>query len=105
MDSRTIIDGPGAEHLLGAGDMLFLPPGTARLVRVHGAFISEQETEAVCAYLKKQGKAEYDLRVVREMEEEAAAARAGNDREEKHDPKYDEAVAVVCESGQGLYLL
>ncbi|RWX47027.1 DNA segregation ATPase FtsK/SpoIIIE, S-DNA-T family [Candidatus Electrothrix aarhusensis] len=97
VDSRTILDGSGAEHLLGNGDMLFLPPGAAKLKRIHGAFISEEETERIIAFLKQQGAAEYDETVLQMVEEDAAG---GNDGEKEYDEKYDEAVAVVTETGQ-----
>ncbi len=97
VDSRTILDGSGAEHLLGMGDMLFLPPGAAKLQRIHGAYISEQETEKLIAYLKEQGAAEYDESVMQVVEESGA----GTDEEDReYDAKYDEAVAVVTETGQ-----
>ncbi|MFP7754869.1 DNA translocase FtsK [Thermodesulfobacteriota bacterium B35] len=97
VDSRTILDGSGAEHLLGMGDMLFLPPGAAKLQRIHGAFISEQETERIIGFLKEQGSAEYDESVLQSVEEES-----GGDVEDSpdYDEKYDEAVAVVTETGQ-----
>ncbi len=97
VDSRTILDGSGAEHLLGMGDMLFLPPGAAKLQRIHGAFISEHETERIVAFLKEQGSAEYDqsaMEVVEKGEDEI------NGEEMEHDARYDEAVAIVTESGQ-----
>ncbi|WP_339136835.1 MAG: DNA translocase FtsK 4TM domain-containing protein [Candidatus Electrothrix sp. GW3-4] len=97
VDSRTILDGSGAEHLLGLGDMLFLPPGAAKLQRIHGAFISEEETERIIAFLKQQGAAEYDETVLQMVEEESAG---GEDGEAEYDEKYDEAVAVVTETGQ-----
>ena len=97
VDSRTILDGSGAEHLLGMGDMLFLPPGAAKLQRIHGAFISEQETERIVTFLKQQGTAEYDESVLKVVEEEAEAAEEGG---EEYDEKYDEAVALVTETGQ-----
>lgn len=97
IDSRTILDGTGAEHLLGAGDMLFMPPGTAKLQRIHGAYISEKETERIVAFLKEQGTARYDesvLKIAEEPEQDAALD------DEEFDEKYDEAVALVGESGQ-----
>ena len=97
VDSRTILDGSGAEHLLGMGDMLFLPPGAAKLQRIHGAFISEQETERLVTYLKRQGTAEYDESVLQGIEEEAESVE---ETSEEYDEKYDEAVAVVTETGQ-----
>ncbi|WP_035246929.1 DNA translocase FtsK [Desulfogranum mediterraneum] len=97
VDSRTVLDGSGAEHLLGMGDMLFLPPGAAKLQRIHGAFISEQETERIISFLKEQGPAEYDESVLQGVEEEP---EEGGDGVAEHDEKYDEAVAVVTETGQ-----
>jgi S-DNA-T family DNA segregation ATPase FtsK/SpoIIIE len=97
VDSRTILDTSGAEHLLGLGDMLLLPPGAAKLQRIHGAYISEEETERIIAFLKEQGAAEYDESVLKIVEEESA-----NEGEEstEYDEKYDQAVAVVTETGQ-----
>lgn len=97
VDSRTILDGSGAEHLLGMGDMLFLPPGAAKLQRIHGAFISEQETERLVTHLQGQGSAEYDESVLQGIEEDAEVASQPC---EEYDEKYDEAVAVVTETGQ-----
>jgi S-DNA-T family DNA segregation ATPase FtsK/SpoIIIE len=97
VDSRTILDGSGAEHLLGMGDMLFLPPGAAKLQRIHGAYISEQETERLVTCLKEQGAAEYDETVLQVVEEEPENIEGS---EEDYDEKYDEAVAVVTETGQ-----
>lgn len=99
VDSRIILDGSGAEHLLGMGDMLFLPPGTAKLQRIHGAFISEEETDRVVAFLKRQGTAEYDENMMKMMEEEENGAEVRADAED-YDEKYDEAVAIVVETGQ-----
>ncbi|MFW5906022.1 MAG: DNA translocase FtsK, partial [Desulfobia sp.] len=98
VDSRTILDGSGAEHLLGAGDMLFLPPGAARLQRIHGAFISEKESERIVDFLKEQGIAQYDETVIKSVEENGAAE--GEAGEEDYDEKYDEAVEIVCDTGQ-----
>jgi len=97
VDSRTILDGSGAEHLLGMGDMLFLPPGAAKLQRIHGAFISEQETDRLVSHLRSQGIAEYDESVLQGIEE---AAEGTDEVSGEHDEKYDEAVAVVTETGQ-----
>jgi S-DNA-T family DNA segregation ATPase FtsK/SpoIIIE len=93
-DSRTILDANGAEHLLGSGDMLFLPPGTSRLVRVHGAYVSEIEILRVVEFWKKQGKPVYDHSILR-VKEEAAEADANG-----YDEMYDQAVAVVAELRQ-----
>jgi len=97
VDSRTILDQSGAEHLLGDGDMLFLPPGAAKLRRIHGAFISESETERIIDFVKKQGKAEYDQSVLQVVEDESTVE--AQDAED-YDEKYDEAVAVVTQTGQ-----
>ncbi len=97
VDSRTILDGSGAEHLLGLGDMLFLPPGAAKLQRIHGAYISEAETERIIGFLKEQGAAQYDESVLQVVEEEPDA---GGSNEADYDEKYDQAVAVVTETGQ-----
>jgi S-DNA-T family DNA segregation ATPase FtsK/SpoIIIE len=94
-DSRTILDTIGAEHLLGTGDMLFLPPGSSKMVRVHGAFISEVEITRLVDFLRKQGKPEYDPTIIQEK-------RTGDTQaeEQAYDEKYDEAVAFVAETGQ-----
>lgn len=97
IDSRTILDTAGAEHLLGMGDMLLLANGAPNLQRIHGAYISEAETEAIIDFLKEQGDVTYDESVTAVIEEESGEDGSG---EEEHDERYDEAVAVVCESGQ-----
>lgn len=98
IDSRTILDGSGAEHLLGAGDMLFMPPGTSRLQRIHGAFISEAETARVVAFLKKQAAVEYDPSVLEIANEPENVDEDGDDATQ--DEHYDKAVALVTETGQ-----
>jgi len=95
VDSRTIIDTNGAENLLGSGDMLFLPPGTAKLQRIHGAYISESELVQITKFLRSQAKPEYDEEVT-----EAAAADAVADEEQEYDERYDDAVALVTKTGQ-----
>lgn len=96
IDSRTILDSSGAEHLLGAGDMLYLPSGRT-VQRIHGAYISEAETARIVDFLKGQGSACYDDSVVAEVDEENGSAAQGD---EDMDERYDEAIAIVCESGQ-----
>ncbi|MGQ9646928.1 MAG: DNA translocase FtsK [Thermodesulfobacteriota bacterium] len=96
VDSRTILDTIGAEHLLGAGDMLFLPPGSSKLIRIHGAFVSSAEINRIVEFLKKQGKPSYDSSILEEVRKEKEEA-AGD---EEYDEKYDEAVAFVAETGQ-----
>lgn len=98
IDSRTILDASGAEHLLGAGDMLFLAPGTANIKRIHGAYISEKETADIVEFWKKQGSLGYDEAVLEEIEKERNGVEAGEGDEQ--DERYDEAVALVCEAGQ-----
>ncbi len=93
-DSRTILDANGAEHLLGSGDMLFLPPGTSRLVRVHGAYVSEVEILRVVEFWKKQAKPVYDHTILKPKEEAVETENDGNDE------MYDQAVALVAESRQ-----
>lgn len=94
-DSRTIIDTNGAENLLGSGDMLFLPPGTAKLQRIHGAYISEEELVQITKFLRAQAKPEYDEKVT-----ETAAPEPGADEEQEYDERYDDAVALVAKAGQ-----
>ncbi|MEN8200089.1 MAG: DNA translocase FtsK 4TM domain-containing protein [Thermodesulfobacteriota bacterium] len=98
VDSRTILDTSGAEHLLGAGDMLYLANGSSTLKRVHGAYISEAETEAVISFLKEQGNASYDESVTAAVEDEGNGEIGGG--EDEYDERYDEAVNIVCETGQ-----
>lgn len=98
VDSRTIIDTSGAEHLLGMGDMLYMPPGTAMIQRVHGAYISEKETSDLVMFLKQQGGAVYDDSVLEQVEESDSLTSLGS--EDDYDERYDEAVSFVCESGQ-----
>ena len=98
IDSRTILDTSGAEHLLGAGDMLYLANGSSGLKRVHGAYISEADTEAIITFLKEQGEVSYDESVTAAVEEEENGSGVAGD--EEYDERYDEAVNLVCESGQ-----
>lgn len=97
VDSRTILDTSGAEHLLGAGDMLYLPPGSSSLKRIHGAYISEAETGGLIEFWKRQGAALYDEAVIEEVE--GAADSGSNENAEDYDDRYDEAVAAVCDAG------
>ncbi|MCJ7617300.1 MAG: DNA translocase FtsK, partial [Desulfobacterales bacterium] len=94
-DSRTIIDTNGAENLLGNGDMLFLPPGTSKIQRIHGAYISEKEIAGITEFLKKQKTPEYDHAVITEHEKEKASSE-----EHEYDEKYDEAIALITKTGQ-----
>jgi S-DNA-T family DNA segregation ATPase FtsK/SpoIIIE len=98
IDSRTILDASGAEHLLGAGDMLLLAPGTAQIKRIHGAFISEKETSDIVEFWKKQGSSAYDDSMIQEIEKDEDQESAGGG--EDFDDRYDEALALVTQSGQ-----
>jgi S-DNA-T family DNA segregation ATPase FtsK/SpoIIIE len=95
IDSRTILDCNGAENLLGAGDMLFLPPGTAKLQRIHGAFVSDSEVQRVVDFLKKQAKPVYEKAIL-----EMKASDDKQDDDDLIDERYDDAVALVAESRQ-----
>ncbi|MFH1075650.1 MAG: DNA translocase FtsK [Pseudomonadota bacterium] len=95
VDSRTILDTNGAESLLGSGDMLFLPPGTAKLQRIHGAHVSENEILKVVEFLKTQGEPAYDDHVLEGKPEGTADKEEG-----EYDEKYDEAVEIVTQTGQ-----
>ena len=95
-DSRTILDQMGAEALLGNGDMLFLPPGTGAVQRVHGAFVSEIEVQRVVDFLKKQGSPEYDKTILAAP----AATDSGGSKDDEYDEKWDEALAVIADSKQ-----
>jgi S-DNA-T family DNA segregation ATPase FtsK/SpoIIIE len=101
VDSRTIIDSNGAESLLGRGDMLFLPPGTSRLQRVHAPFVTEKEINAVTAFWKAQGTAEYVDGFLEGPKDEKGEGGLGsaNDGEEG-DPMFDDAVRLVFEFGK-----
>jgi DNA segregation ATPase FtsK/SpoIIIE, S-DNA-T family len=96
IDSRTIIDQPGAEKLLGAGDMLFIPPGTSKLSRIHGAYVSDQEISRIVDFIKIQAQPTYDASIEK-FEFESAQGQHDDDG---IDEKYDEAVALVGELGQ-----
>ncbi|RMF47587.1 MAG: DNA translocase FtsK [Deltaproteobacteria bacterium] len=95
-DSRTVLDQMGAESLLGMGDMLFLPPGTGVLQRVHGAFVSELEVQRVVDFLKKQGDPEYDRSIL----EAPADSSTGAGEDDDYDEKWDEALAIIAETRQ-----
>ena len=93
IDSRTILDGNGAEQLLGKGDMLFLPPASSRYLRLHGPYISEQESARLASFLRKQGKPVYDENIT--VEDRPADAI-----EFEKDDLYDDASRIVVQSGQ-----
>jgi DNA segregation ATPase FtsK/SpoIIIE, S-DNA-T family len=97
VDSRTILDAIGAERLLGAGDMLFMPPGTAKLRRLHGPFVSETEIRKVCDFLRAQGSPDYQMDILEtNTQRDDEQSRGGDERDEL----YDQALQIVLESGQ-----
>lgn len=99
IDSRTIIDQQGAEQLLGYGDMLYLAPGTGVPVRIHGAFVADQEVHSVVDFLKQQGKPNYLEEVIQDTAKETNVENgAGGGAGEEMDPLYDQAVRIVTET-------
>jgi S-DNA-T family DNA segregation ATPase FtsK/SpoIIIE len=93
-DSRTILDQNGADHLLGQGDMLYLPPGTSKLQRFHGAFVDEKEVESLTKQLKAQGGPKFDQELLQAAEE----SEASEERDPDVDEMFDRAVAIVADS-------
>ncbi len=101
VDSRTILDVMGAEHLLGKGDMLFLPPGSSRLTRLHGAFVTETEINRVTDFWKAQAKPEYDQSfLIAPPAEEEGEGDGAEPASEDQDPMYEEAVRLVLQMGK-----
>ncbi len=97
VDSRTIIDANGAEGLLGQGDMLFLPPASSRLVRVHGSFVNEDEVKKITDHTRKQADPDYDEKVTLSEQE---ASEDGDGFSGEHDELYDEALAIIIDMGR-----
>lgn len=93
-DSATILGRNGAEHLLGMGDMLMLPPGQSDLQRVHSAYVGEDEVKAVCDHLREQGKPVYDEKILEPRDDDG-----GSNMPQSDDPLYDKAVACVAQAG------
>jgi S-DNA-T family DNA segregation ATPase FtsK/SpoIIIE len=93
IDSRTVLDGNGAEQLLGKGDMLYLPPASSRFIRLHGPYISEQESARLASFLRKQGRPVYDETIT-------AEDKVADTIEMEKDDLYDEAARIVVHSGQ-----
>jgi len=100
VDSRTIIDSNGAESLLGRGDMLFLPPGTSRLQRVHAPFVTEKEIAAVTAFWKEQGEAEYVHGFLEGPKDEKSGDGGMAEDSSEDDALFDDAVRLVFEFGK-----
>jgi S-DNA-T family DNA segregation ATPase FtsK/SpoIIIE len=103
-DSRTILDSMGAEHLIGRGDMLYLPPGTSTLLRLHGPLVTEKEIATVVRYVKRFGKPEYQRNVLTHQalggngKSTGRAATAVDDLDDLTDPMYDQAARLVVET-------
>ncbi|MFO8056506.1 MAG: DNA translocase FtsK 4TM domain-containing protein [bacterium] len=93
-DSRTILDQNGAERLLGQGDMLFLPPGTSQLIRLHGPYVSEEEIQKVVQHWQEQGEPDYAEEIIQPRPEDSAV------QEEEQDEKYVEALRIVASTKQ-----
>jgi S-DNA-T family DNA segregation ATPase FtsK/SpoIIIE len=98
-DSKTILGRSGAEHLLGMGDMLMIPPGSSDLKRVHSAYITEDEVKAVCDFLRVQGNPIYDEQILAPRDDEDGGGGLGGGGPASDDPAYDRAVAVVAQAG------
>jgi len=96
VDSRTILDTNGAEHLLGDGDMLFMPPGVGRIMRIHGAYVSEEEVNAVTDFLREQRKPDYDETILSHI----AKNEESKEEDLELDEKYEDAVELVSKTGQ-----
>jgi len=101
VDSRTILDVMGSEHLLGKGDMLFLPPGSSRLTRVHGAFVTENEINRVVDFWKEQAVPDYDQSfLIAPPTDDDEAALEGEAAAIEQDPMYEDAVRLVLQMGK-----
>ena len=96
VDSRTILDQLGAEKLLGSGDMLFMPPGSSKLTRIHGPFVTDGEIQSVVEFVKKQAAPVYDESIVNYRPPSKDEGREDGE----YDEKYDEAVELVTDLGQ-----
>jgi len=101
VDSRTILDANGAEALLGRGDMLYLPAGSARVNRLHAPFVTEKEIAAVVEFWRSQGTAQYEEKFLQAPKEEVEEGRLDDGAEEgEHDPLFEDAVKLVVEFGK-----
>ena len=104
VDSRTILDAGGAEKLLGMGDMLFMPVGASKPLRIQGTYVKDEEISAVLDFIKKDNTSQYDEKMIEEMEKHAVPEKAsggdGDDEDDGHDPMLEQAVEVVIDAGQ-----
>ena len=103
IDSRTILDSSGAEKLLGKGDMLYNPIGASKPIRVQGCFISDEEIEELCDFIKNQGESEYDENIQKEIEAKAVQEKKspfeGDEEDSNFDPLFEKAAEIVMETG------
>ena len=100
VDSRTVLDGNGAEQLLGRGDMIFVPPGASRQMRVHGAWVSDKEVKAMCEFLRTQGSAVYET-----VELPADEAGPGGNGEDRDDIYWDAVNLVIAQRAASISFL
>jgi S-DNA-T family DNA segregation ATPase FtsK/SpoIIIE len=105
VDSRTILDSNGSESLLGRGDMLYLPAGSARLHRIHGPLVTEDEITSVCDFWREQAQAKYQEELLAAPKDENGKVEAGADGdaeggEDVDDDLYQDAIRVVCDAGR-----
>ena len=99
VDSRTILDAMGAEALLGRGDMLFLPPGSGRMVRLHGPLVTEEEIHGVVSFWKEQGSPDYENAFLAPPDDDGSG-QGGDTEDAFDDPAYEDAVRIVLEMGK-----
>jgi len=100
VDSRTVLDGNGAEQLLGRGDMIFVPPGASRQMRVHGSWVADNEVKAICDFLRKQGSAVYE-----KVELPAMSEEGGRDGEDRDDIYWDAVNLVIAQRAASISFL
>jgi S-DNA-T family DNA segregation ATPase FtsK/SpoIIIE len=100
VDSRTVLDGNGAEQLLGRGDMIFVPPGASRQMRVHGSWVADNEVKAICDFLRKQGSAVYE-----KVELPAMSEEGGGDGEDRDDIYWDAVNLVIAQRAASISFL
>ncbi|MEA5051660.1 MAG: DNA translocase FtsK, partial [Oscillospiraceae bacterium] len=100
VDSRTILDGAGAEKLIGKGDMLFLPVGNPKPTRIQGCYVSDEEVEKVVSYLKQFAVAQYNEQFMQQIEENASKDKNRPGEDDETDPMLEQAIEVVVEAGQ-----
>src|SRR4029077_15905524 len=100
VDSRTVLDGNGPEQLLGRGDMIFVPPGASRQMRVHGSWVADGEVKAICGFLRKQGSAVYE-----EGELPAESGPGGLDGEDRDDVYWDAVNLVIGQRAASISFL